>query len=749
MDGEYDHSEIEKKWQAEWERSGIYHAQDNSDKKKFYALVEFPYPSGSGLHIGHPRPYTCMDIVSRKRRMEGYNVLFPIGWDAFGLPTENYAIKTGKDPRIVTKENTDYFRKQAQAFGFSFDWSREINTTDSAYYKWTQWIFTQMFKKGLAYKGKATINWCPKDKIGLANEEVIDGKCERCGTEVEKREKEQWMLAITKYAERLSDDLDTVDYPARVVAGQRNWIGKSEGAEINFGPITVFTTRADTIYGATYVVLAPEHPLVAEHPEAAAYVHETKSRSDIERTAEGRKKTGVRLDLMVQNPATGESIPVYVADYVLGHYGTGAVMAVPAHDERDAEFAQKFKLPIKHIELADKEDMIAKFGTKVTKFKLRDWVFSRQRYWGEPIPMVHCADCGWQPVPDNALPVLLPQVDKYEPADNGESPLSKLEDWIKTTCPACGKEGRRETDVMPNWAGSSWYYLRYTDPHNSEVFASKKNLNHWTPVDWYNGGMEHTVLHLLYSRFWHKFLFDQGLVSAIEPYAKRTSHGLFLAADGSKISKSKGNGIDPMGIIDTYGADATRLYIAFIGPFEAAVPWQNDGLVGTHRFIEKVIALSKRLGDGEVGIPAHQAIKKVSEDIEATKFNTAVSTLMILTNTLAEQPVVPKASYEVLLKLLAPFAPHVTEELWHLLGNKGSVHLELWPNFDPSKLDSDTVTIAVQVSGKTRGTVLVKRGASQEEVLIAIQNIEKMAQNIPISPSKVIYVPNRVINVIP
>ncbi len=746
---EYDHKEIEKRWQEEWLASGIYNASDDASKKKFYALVEFPYPSGTGLHQGHPRPYTCMDIVARKRRKEGFNVLYPIGWDAFGLPTENYAIKTGKDPRVVTKENTDYFRKQAQAFGFSFDWSREVNTTDPKYYKWTQWIFIQLFKKGLAYKATVPINWCPKDKIGLANEEVVDGCCERCGTKVEKRDKEQWMLAITKYADRLYEDIDTVDYPDRVRAQQKNWIGKSEGAEIDFGPITVFTTRPDTLYGATYVVVAPEHPIVAAHPEAEAYVKEAKRKTEIERTAEGKEKTGVPLNLKVKNPATNEEVPVWVADYVLGHYGTGAVMGVPAHDERDKEFATKYDIEIREIELQDPKVMTEKFGKAVTKFKLKDWVFSRQRYWGEPIPMVHCEKCGWLPVPESQLPIELPYIEKYEPTDTGESPLSKLGDWITTKCPQCGGEAKRETDVMPNWAGSSWYYIRYMDPHNDAAIAGPDKIKYWSPVDWYNGGMEHTVLHLLYSRFWHKFLYDIGVVPTAEPYAKRTSHGLFLAADGEKISKSKGNGTDPIEIINTFGADATRLYVAFIGPFEQAVPWQNEGLVGTLRFIERIVTLSQKVADGEDVPPVvHQTIKKVGEDIESVKFNTAVSQLMICTNELVAAETVSRASYEILLNLLAPFAPHVTEELWRKLGHTNSIHLEPWPSFDPSKLESETVTVAVQVGGKLKGTITTLRGTNEKQILELVKQDPQLSKKVPVEPRKVIFVLDKVINFI-
>ena len=605
MKKEYDHKKIEKKWQTIWNKKKIYQASNNSKKQKFYGLIEFPYPSGAGLHVGHIRSNTAMDVIARKRRMEGYNVLYPIGWDAFGLPTENYAIKTGIHPEKVTKQNTDTFRKQLKSLGFSFDWSREVNTTDPKYYKWTQWIFLQMFKKGLAYKKRTEINWCPKDKIGLANEEVVGGMCERCGSPTEKREKEQWMLAITKYADRLDRDLDTVDYLEKIKIQQRNWIGKSEGAEIDFEivrqglTIKVFTTRPDTIFGATYMVLAPEHEMVAKlksqitnWADVEKYIQEVKNKDEIERTAENKEKTGVELKgIKAINPATKQEIPIWVADYVLINYGTGAIMAVPADDERDHAFAVKFGLPIvENYKKAGLED----FGKKITKYKLRDWVFSRQRYWGEPIPLINCEKCGFVAVPDKDLPVKLPKVAKYKPTDNGESPLADIKSWVNVKCPQCKGEAKRETDTMPNWAGSSWYYLRYADPKNSKEFASKKALDYWLDggVNWYNGGMEHTTLHLLYSRFWHKFLYDLKLVPTPEPYAKRTSHGLILADDGAKISKSKGNGIDPMDIIKIYGADSIRIYEMFMGPFDQAVSWNNDGMVGPLRFLERVWRMS-------------------------------------------------------------------------------------------------------------------------------------------------------------
>lgn len=787
---DYDHKAIEKKWQAEWLKSGICNALDNSPKKKFFVLIEFPYPSGAGLHVGHPRSYVAMDLLARKRRRQEFNVLYPIGWDAFGLPTENYAIKTGKDPRVVTKENTDTFRRQIQSLGISFDWTREINTTDPAYYKWTQWIFLQMYKKGLAYKDSATINWCPKDKIGLANEEVVDGKCERCDTPVEKREKQQWMLAITKYAQRLYDDLDTVDYIERAKIQQRNWIGPSAGAEIEFEivgsdkKIKIFTTRPDTLFGATYVVLAPEHPLLKQlmiqnAPVVQVYCDVARNTADSERTAKDRGKTGVLLvGINAINPATKAEIPVYVADYVLGYYGTGAVMAVPAHDERDFVFATKFNLPILKVVSTDQqlpylgegnlvesgqftgmsnEDAKKKIteavgGKWMTTFRLRDWVFSRQRYWGEPIPMIHCDACGWQPVPEDQLPVTLPEVEHYEPTDTGESPLASMTDWVNTTCPQCAGIARRETDVMPNWAGSSWYYLRYVDPRNDEALASETLLKYWTPVDWYNGGMEHTVLHLLYSRFWHKFLFDIGAVPTAEPYMKRTSHGLILADGGEKMSKSKGNAINTDEVVATFGADTLRVYEMFMGPFDQAIAWSTDGLVGVRRFLERVIRMrdiiSKELKSEELPY-VNQIIKKVGEDIELMKFNTAVAQLMILYNKLSSFSAVPIGHYEILLTLLAPFAPHITEELWHQLGHTDSIHTQPWPTYDDTKLVADSVVIAVQIGGKTRGTITVPRGAGEAEVLEAAKSDPTLSLHLPATPSRVVFVKDKILNAIP
>jgi leucyl-tRNA synthetase len=978
MDRPYDHRDIEKKWQDRWLESGVFVASDDRAKKKYYALIEFPYPSGVGLHVGHPRPYIGLDLIARKRRREGYNVLYPIGWDAFGLPTENYALKTGRNPREITKENSGTFRRQIQSLGISFDWSREINTTDPGYYKWTQWIFLQLFKHGLAYKAKTAINWCPKDKIGLANEEVVDGACERCGTPVEKREREQWMLGITKYAKRLYDDLDTVDYIERAKTQQRNWIGPSEGAEIDFAlsipdtvkrfvflhgkggspergywpwlaqelkargyevqmsalpnsdapddeeqadaamklctfdettavvaqsfggvvamrllergvtvnrvilaamPVTgkyldgkerptvteacekgfdftkiqkqakafivladtndhviplsdgemlaeklgaifikgrgnkghfsaeveqdvlmasvptvrIFTTRPDTLFGATYLVLAPEHPwvtlaldgrhdVIANKAEVKQYVEAARKKADAERTAEGKEKTGVVVKgVMAVNPATKEKIPVWVADYVIGSYGTGAVMAVPAHDERDWEFAKKFKLPIRDVVSGGDSSRAAytgsgtlvhseKFdglsndeskktitdavqGRTITTYRLRDWVFSRQRYWGEPIPMIHCGKCAWQPVPESELPVRLPEVEKYQPTDTGESPLANIHEWVDVKCPNCAGPARRETDVMPNWAGSSWYYLRYTDPTNDSALADKKKLEYWTPVDWYNGGMEHTVLHLLYSRFWHKFLFDIGAVPTPEPYKKRTSHGIILAEGGEKMSKSKGNVVNPDEMVERFGADTLRMYEMFMGPFDQAIAWSTNGLVGMRRFLERVWNLSGNVKDGaldaETEALLNQTIKKVGDDIESMKFNTAVSALMIYANHLGDLEVVPSRAFKSLLSLLAPLAPHIAEELWQESGYSTSVHAEPWPSFDEKKMLSARVTIAVQVGGKTKGTLEAPRSATEAEVETLVRSDQALAKHIPTSPKKVIYVPGRVLNFIP
>ncbi len=968
----YNHKKVEKSWQKEWEKKKAFEAKDNSAKPKFYGLIEFPYPSGDGLHVGHVRSNTAMDIIARKRRAEGFEVLYPIGWDAFGLPTENYAIKTGVAPQIVTKKNTDTFRRQLKSMGFSFDWDREVNTTDPAYYKWTQWIFLEMFKKGLAYKKRMAINWCPKDKIGLANEEVIDGKCERCGTEVEQREKEQWMLAITKYADRLDKDLDTVDFLEKIKIQQRNWIGKSEGAEIGFeivfshgqkpGRILVFTTRPDTLFGVTYLVLSPEHPWVTlaiddahkgvldNADEVKTYVELARKKDVKERTSADKEKTGVELKgVKAIHPISKEKIPVFVADYVLADYGTGAIMAVPAHDERDFAFAKKYNLPVKEViaplihvsegayafkpekktvsrkcilaivkhwekdeylvleskkhtwatfviggidvnesaesavrrEIAeetgfvdikamktlggnvfarhfaphkdenryaelsgffvelgsDKRDRIADHeinhqvsrwvkaediaktlhpkitdwvfwqrhsgkgdaltekgvlinsgefsgiesseamkkitekagGKMVTTYKLRDWVFSRQRYWGEPIPLVYCSSCaktsegkenaGWIPVPEEKLPVKLPKVEKYQPTDTGESPLAAIEKWVKTKCPICGGNARRETDTMPNWAGSSWYYLRYVDPSNKTTFAETGKLTYWTPVDWYNGGMEHTTLHLLYSRFWHKFLFDQGLVPTAEPYKKRTSHGLILAEGGVKMSKSKGNVINPDSLVETVGADALRLYEMFMGPFDQPIAWSNDGVVGTRRFLDRIWRFGNELSDTKKGKTApnrnvseqvtsllNATIKKVSADIEAMKFNTAVSSLMVLLNTL-EKEQADKESFSVFLKLLSPFAPYMTEELWRKLGNKESIHVAPWPHFDETKMQVGRVQVVVQIDGKVRASFAPSE-AENEEVLRreaeALSEVQKWLGGKTIK--KVIIIKNKIVS---
>lgn len=942
---QYDHTKIEKKWQKEWEKKKIYKANDKSDKKKFYPLVEFPFPSGSGLHTGHIRSYTAMDIVARKRRMQGENVLYPIGWDAFGLPTENYAIKTGIQPKIVTKQNTDNFRKQLKALGISFDWSREVNTSDPEYYRWTQWIFLKMYEKGLAYKSKMEINWCPKDKIGLANEEVIDGKCERCGTVVEKREKEQWMLAITKYADRLYDDLDSVDYLEKIKIQQRNWIGRSEGAEIDFAikgsgeKLKVFTTRPDTLFGVTYIVLAPEHAgiknllsSVKNRSEVEAYIQNSKKKTEIERTDEKKEKTGVKLEgIFAVNPANNENVPIFVADYVFANYGTGAIMAVPAHDERDFEFAKKFKLPVRsvveclfkktdgadavrenmayverdavvciikhwsedkylcskwksndwqgfvtggieggddvittatkeiaeetgytnvrHVKsfgkvhtqfyhdvkkvnrfahfrvmyvelgsgdqkevaaeekalaemvwvdkakvrdfinrddmkaawdiatgtslftgtgiLADsgeftgmdsenaKKKIVEKVGGKmVKKYKLRDWIFSRQRYWGEPIPMIHCKDCGWVPVPEKELPVKLPPVKKYTPTDSGESPLAAISKWVNVKCPKCKGKAVRETDTMPNWAGSSWYYLRYTDSKNKKAFASTTNLKKWTPVDWYNGGMEHTTLHLLYSRFWHKFLFDQKLVPTSEPYQKRTSHGLVLAEGGEKMSKSKGNVVNPDELVQTYGADTLRLYEMFMGPFDQAIAWDSKSLIGPRRFVERIFTLSEKIqAKGELSKEANvllqKTIKKVTLDIESMGFNTAVSSMMILVNKLTSENVIPRKGFEDFLKLLAPFAPHVAEEVWNMIGNKKSIHLAEWPVADESKLIDESVTIIVQVNGKVRGQFLSSHKANKDElekIALGLDDVKKWVGDK--KTEKIIVVPGKLVSIV-
>ena len=945
----YDHKKIEKKWQNIWEKKGIYHAIDpvkggasKPKKPKYYSLIEFPYPSGDGLHVGHPRPYIGMDIISRKRRLQGFNVLYPIGWDAFGLPTENFAIKTGKDPRFVTKKNSENFKQQIQSLGISFDWSREINTTDPKYYKWTQWIFLQFLKKGLAYKAKMNINWCPKDKIGLANEEVIGGCCERCGAQVEKREKEQWVLAITKYAERLDKDLDGEDYLPQIKLAQRNWIGKSEGAEIEFKitdyelKIKVFTTRPDTIFGATYVVLAPEHQLIndlksriSNWTEAEDYIKKTKQETEIERTAENKTKTGVELKgVKAINPGSKEEIPIWIADYVLANYGTGAIMAVPAHDERDFEFAKKYNLEIKQviqpifgienkrkeavhrntitgivksrdgkkilmlkwkdydwlsgviggiegdespeqaaerevleetgyktkaifvspikveshffaehknewrsridtpvvlelvdekpeiisekeqakhevrwvdikevfastmfgnnklaIELAlsrsaytgfngDQRDSlinsgrfdgmdsqkakkeIIKFveGKEKTTFKLRDWIFSRQRYWGEPIPVVRCEKCGLVPVPEKDLPVELPKVKNYQPTDSGESPLANISKWVNTKCPKCKGNAKRETDTMPNWAGSSWYYLRYTDPKNSKEFAGKKNLKYWTPVDWYNGGNEHTTLHLLYSRFWHKFLYDLKLVPTSEPYMKRTSHGMILGEGGVKMSKSLGNVINPDEMVKIYGADTLRIYEMFMGPFDQSVAWSTESIIGARRFIEKIWRLQFKVGktsDSGIKKILNKTIKKVSEDIENMNFNTAISSMMILATEIENEKSVSREDYKKFLQILSPFAPHITEELWSLLGEKKSINLSTWPKVDETFLKDEEIKIVIQINGKVRAQIIVKASDPEEKIKERVFSDPSVLKHLGNKGIKrTIYIKNRLINLV-
>ena len=794
---------VEPKWQKAWEEKGCFHAEENSDKKKFYALIEFPYPSGQGLHVGHPRPYTALDVVSRKRRLQGYNVLYPIGWDAFGLPTENYAIKNHIHPEIVTKNNVARFKKQIQSLGISFDWSREINTTDPEYYKWTQWIFLQLFKHGLAYKKEMAVNWCTSCKCVLANEEVVNGVCERCGSEVVRKVKSQWMLKITEYADRLIKDLDLVDYPDRVKAQQKNWIGKSTGAEVDFNTtegdkLTVYTTRCDTLFGATYMVISPEHPCIEKWndkikniEDVKAYQAEAAKKSDFERTELVKEKTGVMLDgVKAINPVNGKEIPIFVSDYVLVSYGTGAIMAVPAHDTRDWEFAKKFNLPIIEVVKGGedvqkeaftdcatgvmvnsdfltgltveeaKKKMISwleenKVGRAKTNYKLRDWVFSRQRYWGEPIPIVHCDKCGYVPIPESELPLRLPMVDSYEPTDTGESPLSKMTDWVETTCPCCGGKAHRETDTMPQWAGSSWYFLRYMDPHNKEALASKEALNYWSPVDWYNGGMEHTTLHLLYSRFWHKFLYDIGVVPTPEPYAKRTSHGMILGENGEKMSKSRGNVVNPDDIVQQYGADTMRLYEMFIGDFEKAAPWNDKGIKGCRRFVERYYNLQEKLVDGdevrpELECSIHKTIKKVSEDIENIKFNTAIASLMALMNDINAVGSINKKEYAIFSILLNPFAPHVTEEIWSTcnLGD-GMVVDQPWPEYDESKCKANEIEIAVQVNGKIKTKLMIPAEAEQAEVIAlakADENVKKSVEGMNII--KEIYVKGRLVNIV-
>ena len=798
----YNHKAVEEKWQKIWEDKGVFHASDDTEKEKFYALIEFPYPSGQGLHVGHPRPYTALDTVARKRRLEGYNVLYPIGWDAFGLPTENYAIKNHIHPEIVTKKNIARFKKQIQSLGISFDWSREINTTDPEYYKWTQWIFIQLYKHGLAYKKEMNVNWCTSCKCVLANEEVVNGVCERCGSEVVHKVKSQWMLKITEYADRLINDLDLVNYPDRVKAQQKNWIGRSKGAEVDFttttgDTLTIYTTRADTLYGATYMVISPEHPMIEKWADKISNMDEIKKyqeaaarKSDFERTEVSKEKTGVRIDgVNAINPVNNKEIPIFISDYVLVSYGTGAIMAVPAHDTRDWEFAKKFDLPIIEVvkggnvqeeaytdcakgimvnsgmldgltvDEAKKKiiDWLTSEGKGHSKvnYKLRDWVFSRQRYWGEPIPMVYCEKCGYVPIDEKDLPLRLPMVESYEPTDNGESPLAKMTDWINTTCPCCGGKAKRETDTMPQWAGSSWYYLRYMDPHNKNAIASKEALNYWSPVDWYNGGMEHTTLHLLYSRFWHKFLYDIGVVPTPEPYAKRTSHGMILGENGEKMSKSRGNVVNPDEIVDEYGADTMRLYEMFIGDFEKAAPWSKASIRGCRRFVERYWNLQSVLIDGDKIRPElegafNKAIKKVGEDIENIKFNTAIATLMALINDISNVKSINKEELRIFSILLNPFAPHVTEEVYEAckLGNGILAEAE-WPEYDESKCVDESVEIVVQVNGKIKAKLNIPVDADKDAVLDLAKNDENVKKAIDgMKIIKEIVVPKKLVNLV-
>lgn len=798
----YNHKPVEGKWQKIWEEKGVFHAEDNSDKEKFYALIEFPYPSGQGLHVGHPRPYTALDTVARKRRLQGYNVLYPIGWDAFGLPTENYAIKNHIHPEIVTKQNIARFKKQIQSLGISFDWSREINTTDPDYYKWTQWIFIQLFKKGLAYKKEMNVNWCTSCKCVLANEEVVNGVCERCGSEVVHKVKSQWMLKITAYADRLINDLDLVDYPERVKAQQKNWIGRSTGAEVDFktttgDTLTIYTTRADTLYGATYMVISPEHPLIEKWADKLSNIDTIREyqaaaarKSDFERTEVAKDKTGVLVEgVKAINPVNNKEIPIFISDYVLVSYGTGAIMAVPAHDTRDWEFAKKFDLPIIEVVKGGnvqeeaytdcatgimvnsgmldgltvdeaKKKIISWLesegkGHSKVNYKLRDWVFSRQRYWGEPIPIVHCDKCGYVPIDESELPLRLPMVESYEPTDNGESPLAKMTDWLETTCPCCGGKAMRETDTMPQWAGSSWYFLRYMDPHNDKALASKEAIKYWSPVDWYNGGMEHTTLHLLYSRFWHKFLYDIGVVNTPEPYAKRTSHGMILGENGEKMSKSRGNVVNPDEIVDEYGADTLRLYEMFIGDFEKAAPWSQSSIRGCRRFIERYYNLQTILNDTdgirpELESAFHKAIKKVGDDIENIKFNTAIATLMALINDITATGAITKEELKIFTILLNPFAPHITEEVFEMckLG-EGIVAEQKWPEYDEAKCKDETIEIVVQVNGKIKTKLNIPVESEKNAVLEmakADANVAKAIEDMNII--KEIYVPNKLVNLV-
>ena len=799
----YNHKVVEKAWQKVWDDEKAFEVGTDYTKPKFYALVEFPYPSGQGLHVGHPRPYTALDIVARKRRMQGYNVLYPMGWDAFGLPTENYAIKNKIHPKIVTKNNVERFKTQLQSLGYSFDWEREVNTTDPDYYKWTQWIFLKLFKAGLAYKKEMPINWCTECKVGLANEEVVNGACERCGAPVVRKVKSEWMLKITEYADKLIDDLDGVDYIEKVKVSQKNWIGRSEGGEVDFSikdkedKLRIYTTRPDTLFGATYMVVSPEHPIIDKYKDeiknydALMEYREMASRkSDFERTELAKDKTGVCIDgLSAVNPVNGKEIPIWISDYVLMSYGTGAIMAVPAHDDRDWEFAKKFNLPLIQVvagkdgevdineaaftdvatgvlinseflnglEVKDAKVKIIEFleekgiGTKKVNFKLRDWVFSRQRYWGEPIPIIECEKCGFVPVDESQLPLELPEVESYMPTDSGESPLAAMTDWVNVKCPCCGGDAKRETDTMPQWAGSSWYFLRYTDPKNTEALASKEALDYWLPIDWYNGGMEHTTLHLLYSRFWHKFLYDNGVVPTKEPYQKRTSHGMILGENGEKMSKSRGNVVNPDDIVNEYGADTLRTYEMFIGAFDLSASWSEDGVKGCRRFLERVWKLQDLIVDDmgyskDMETKMHQTIKKVSFDFENLKYNTGIAAMMALINDFYKKNAVTKGEFKTLITLLNPVAPHITEELWKIMGFEGRLYQSTWPEYDEAKTVESTVEIAVQINGKTKATMMIEKDAEKDTVIAKAK--EEIADKLTGNVVKEIYVPGRIVNIV-
>ena len=803
MNKNYDPKEIESKWQKVWMDEKAFAATDDYTKPKYYALVEFPYPSGQGLHVGHPRPYTALDIVARKRRLQGYNVLYPMGWDAFGLPTENYAIKNHIHPKIVTKNNVARFKNQLQSLGYSFDWDREINTTDPNYYHWTQWIFLKLYNAGLAYKSEMPVNWCTSCKVGLANEEVVNGVCERCGAPVVRKVKSEWMLKITDYADKLIEGLNDVDYIERVKVSQKNWIGRSTGAEVDFrikdteDKLRIYTTRCDTLFGVTYMVVSPEHPYLDKYKdqiknweEIVAYREQASRKSDFERAELAKDKTGVAIDgLTAINPVNGKEVPIWVSDYVLMSYGTGAIMAVPAHDERDWEFAKKFHLPIIQVvakngeevdvneaaftdvatgvlinsdflnglEVKDAKEKMIKFleekgiGQAKTNYKLRDWVFSRQRYWGEPIPIVHCDKCGYVPIDESELPLLLPEVESYMPTDNGESPLAAMTDWVNTTCPCCGGPAKRETDTMPQWAGSSWYFLRYTDPHNDKALASPEALKYWLPVDWYNGGMEHTTLHLLYSRFWHKFLYDQGVVPTPEPYQKRTSHGMILGENGEKMSKSRGNVVNPDDIVQEYGADTLRTYEMFIGAFDLAASWSEDGVKGCRRFLDRVWKLQDLMTEEEgyskdLETKMHQTIKKVSNDFENLKYNTAIAAMMTLLNDFYKKGSITRGELKTLIILLNPVAPHITEEMWQIIGCEGRVYQQTWPEFEEAKTVESSVEIAVQINGKVKGTLGIQKDDPKDQVIAKAKEViaDKLTGNI----IKEIYVPGRLVNIV-